>query len=182
MQFPNCPAIERGRNAQTGRRARRSASPFEACAERNRPDHQIEKPHEIYHRVKFAPSPRNHATRDALTRIARGICLHVVRFGMNHQCGAAITEEGIRIAAQVYVWIGNRGLRRAVRRDRDVLHVTGVMAFRVLQAMLLPLWIKVWACGLEVRRIAFCVLMKMDSMFSGRQILSVQLNGYSLAC
>jgi hypothetical protein len=42
--------------------------------------------------------------------------------------------------------------------------------------MLFAIGIEMRACGLKVRRLTLCVLMKMDSVFAGRQILDVDFD------
>lgn len=64
----------------------------------------------------------------------------------------------------------------AVGFDRDVGIVTGVVAFGIFQAMFLSIRIKVRTGGLEVRGVAFCVLMKVDGMNARRQILEIEFH------
>src|SRR5713101_6896971 len=55
----------------------------------------------------------------------------------------------------------------AVRANREVGVVTGVMAFRIFQSMLLSVRVEMRPRRLEVGGVALRVLMKVDGMFAG---------------
>ena len=63
----------------------------------------------------------------------------------------------------------------AVSADAEVHHVASVVAFGILQAVLLAVWIKVWTGGLEVGTIAFGVLMEVNAVFARRQIMKLYI-------
>src|SRR5713226_2323471 len=67
----------------------------------------------------------------------------------------------------------------AVRANREVGVVTGVMAFRIFQSMLLSVRVEMRPRRLEVGGVALRVLMKVDGMFAGGQILEIEFHPYS---
>src|SRR6266849_4509032 len=67
----------------------------------------------------------------------------------------------------------------AVRANREVGVVTGVMAFRIFQSMLLSVRVEMRPRRLEVGGVALRVLMKVDGMFAGGQILELEFHPYS---
>ena len=67
-------------------------------------------------------------------------------------------------------------LRVALRIDCDVSHVAGVMAFGIIESVLLAVGIEVRACGFEVRAIAFRILMKVNPVFTGRQTMQFEVD------
>jgi hypothetical protein len=66
----------------------------------------------------------------------------------------------------------------AVRAHGEVGIVTGVVALRTLQSMFLSVRIEMRPSRLEVRGVALRVLVKVDAMFAGRQILKIKLHAY----
>ncbi len=72
------------------------------------------------------------------------------------------------VFAERHVFILCFEMRFAVRAHGEVGVVAGMVAFGILQSMLLAIRIEVGSRGLEVRGIALRVLMKVDGMISGR--------------
>lgn len=89
---------------------------------------------------------RDGPTRNAIASISRRIRFHVVRFRMHNQRSSTITEYRVVVAGQTDVLVRDRGLGRAVRSYREVLHIAGVVTFRIFQAVLLAVGIQVSAC------------------------------------
>jgi hypothetical protein len=83
--------------------------------------------------------------------------------------------------APSHVFVFPLEMRFAVRVNREVGIVSSVVTFRIFQSMLLAIGVEMWACGLEVRGLALCILMKMDGVFAGRQILDVDFHADSRA-
>ena len=79
------------------------------------------------------------------------------------------------------VLILHRRLRGAVRFDREIRHVAGVVAIGVIEPVLLAGGIEVPAGRLEVGRIAHGVLVEVHRMFAGRQVLERQLHFHALS-
>ena len=67
--------------------------------------------------------------------------------------------------------LANPMTSRAVSTSGEILHVAGVMAFWIVQTVLLAIRIEVASGGLEVGTVALRVLMNMDGVLSRRQIL-----------
>src|SRR5581483_7199570 len=84
------------------------------------------------------------------------------------------------VIAKGYVFVDYRGLGGTLGIHREVRHVSGVVALRIVQAMLLALRIEMRTGRLEIRRIALGVLMNMDCVFPGRKILQVEANFHPL--
>ena len=76
------------------------------------------------------------AAGDAIAGVAGRIGLQIVNAGVHDQRG---------VDAHLHVGRHHRGFRRAVLEHREVVHVAGVRALGILQAVLLAL-------GIEVRR------------------------------
>src|ERR1019366_5851761 len=115
---------------------------------------------------------------DAVTRVAGRIGLHVVSLGVNHQRSAAVGEQGVGFAAgsQHDRVILYRGLRGAVGLHREIGHVPGMMAAGIEHAVLLVVRIEMRTGRLEVGRIALGVLMEVQRVLAGRQVLYVELD------
>src|SRR5450755_1104461 len=80
------------------------------------------------------------------------------------------------VAAQVDVLIFNLEMRFAVRAHREVGIVAGMVAFWILQAMLLSIGIKMRPRRLEIWGIALGILMKVDGVFAGNEILKIHFH------
>ena len=86
-----------------------------------------------------------------------------------------LKEERVRALAEGYVFVLQGDVSLAFHVNDEVLHITGVMAFGVLQAVLLGVGIEMRAGGFEVGGVALGVLMKVDAMFAGREIVKAEL-------
>ena len=63
--------------------------------------------------------------------------------------------------------------------DGEVQHVAGVMAFGILESVLLAVGVEVRARGFEVGGIALGVLVEVDAVFAGREIVELELEAYA---
>lgn len=93
---------------------------------------------------------------------------------MDDDGGAAVAEQRVRTFAKSYVFVFKAGVRLSFHIDSEVQHVAGVVAFGILQAVFLVLGIEMWPRRLEVRRIALGILMEVNRMLAGRQIMKIQ--------
>ena len=119
---------------------------------------------------------------DPVSGISRWVGLHVVRLGVNHDCGPAVAEQRMAVVAEIHILVLNGELGRSAFRDGEIRHVAGVVTFRILQSMLFVIRVKVWPGRLEVRHVTFRVLVNMDSMFPGRKISKIQPDLHALFC
>src|SRR5208282_4392458 len=119
---------------------------------------------------------RNRAAGDAVASVSRRVRLLVVSLGVHHDGRASVAIQRMAVAAEVDVFIFPLEMRFAVRPHREVGAIAGVVAFRILQSMLLPIGIEMPARGLEVRSLALRILMKVYGMFAGRQILEIDFH------
>jgi hypothetical protein len=122
----------------------------------------------------------DHATGDAGARIARGIALHVVRTRVDHQRGSTVAENRMGVVAH-----GNSGrnhgrLRRPIRSHREIRHVARVRTIRILQPMLLHVWVQVWTRGSERRTFALRRCVYVDPVIAGHKIHQVEANAHAL--
>ncbi len=124
---------------------------------------------------------RNHAAGDAVSGVARGIGLLVVGLGVDNERCTAITEYRVAVVAPVDILIKNMEMRFAVRTRGEVGVVAGVVALRILQSMFLSVRIEMRPGRLEVGGVAFRILMKMDGMLAGRQILKIEIHFHSFS-
>src|ERR1700678_4030311 len=113
----------------------------------------------------------NYAAGDAVAGVAGGIGLHVVGFGVDHDRSAAIAEQRVGAVGESYIFILKGGVGFAAGVHGQVEHVAGVMAFGILEAVFLALRIEMRAGGFEVGAVTFCVLMDMDPVVAGREIV-----------
>ena len=118
---------------------------------------------------------RDYAAGYAVAGVAGGIGLHVVGFGVNDDCGAAVAEERVGAVAESYVFVIEFRGSFAFGVDGEVQHVAGVMAFGILQAVLLGVGIEMRAGGFEVGGIALGILMKVDSVLAGWEAVQAKL-------
>ena len=86
----------------------------------------------------------DHATGNAVSSVPRRIGLHIVRLGMNHQGGATITEQRVAVVPQGDIFVQHFELGAALRVHREIVHIAGMVAFGILQAML-------FSIGIEMR-------------------------------
>jgi hypothetical protein len=100
---------------------------------------------------------------------------------VNHDGGTAIAEKRVGVVAESNVVIFHFPVGFAFRVDGKVLHVSGVVAFRIFESVLLALRIEMSAGGLEVGTVALGSLMKVDGVLAGRQIVKMKLQGDALS-
>src|SRR6476660_3339877 len=87
----------------------------------------------------------DHPARDAISRISCRIGLQVISLGMNDQGGTAVAEKRVAVISESDIRVQHFQLGTPIRLHGEVVHIAGVMAFRILQAVLLSLGIKMWA-------------------------------------
>src|SRR5271170_4182560 len=117
----------------------------------------------------------DYAAGYAVAGVAGGIGLHVVGFCVDDDRRAAVAEERVRAVAQGYVGVLEGSIGFAVGADGQVQHVAGVMAFGVLQSVLLAVGIEVRACGFKIGSIALGVLVDVDAVLAGREVVKSKL-------
>ncbi len=83
----------------------------------------------------------------------------------------------MRAVAEGYVFVLDGRIGFAFHVNDEVLHVTGVVAFRIVESVLLAIRIEMRAGGFEVWRIALGTLMEVDGVLAGRQIVEMKLEG-----
>ena len=94
---------------------------------------------------------------------------------MNYDAGAAVAEDRVGAVAESYVFVIEFGGGFAFGVDSEVQHVAGVMAFGILEAVLLGVGIEMRASGFEVGGIAFGILMEVDGVLAGRKAVKMKL-------
>ena len=100
---------------------------------------------------------------------------------MDDQRCAAIAEDRVTaVILPIHIFRKDLRLRHAIRAHGNVLYVAGMVTFRILKAVLLAFGIEMRASGFEIWRIAFCVLVNVDCVFSRRQIMQVELDYHPL--
>ena len=77
------------------------------------------------------------------------------------------------VGAQVHVFVLYGGRRFAHWVHGEVRHIPGMMSFRVLKPVLLPIRIEMRARRFEVWRIALGILMNMNRVLAGRKALQL---------
>jgi hypothetical protein len=117
----------------------------------------------------------DHAAGYAVAGVAGGIGLHVVGFGVDDDRGPAVAEERVRALAESYVFILKSSVGFTFHVDGEVLHVTGVVAIGIIEAVLLSVGIEMRAGGLEIGSVALGTLMKMDGVLARRKIVKLKL-------
>ena len=96
---------------------------------------------------------------------------------MDHQCGSTIAENGILRCPKRQVRVSNNHvLGFAIVIDDEIRYVSRVWTLRVIKAMLLAFRIEMRAGGFEVRGIAPGILVNMQGMLTGRQIVNIQFD------
>ncbi len=114
---------------------------------------------------------------DAIARVPGGIGLHVVGFRVNNDGGAAVAEERVGAVAEGHVFVFHGGIGFALHIDCEVQHVAGVVAFGVIEPVLFAVGIEMRPGGLEVGRIALRILMEVNGVLAGRQVVKMKLQG-----
>ena len=100
---------------------------------------------------------------------------------MDHQRGSSVGEHRVRAFSQRHIGVSDGHLGFAGVVNDDVLHITSVRTFRIVEPVLPALWVEMRTGRLEVRGITFRILMKMDGVLSGRYAVQVELDLNSLA-
>ena len=121
---------------------------------------------------------------DAVSRISRRVGLQVISLGMNDQGGAAIAEKRVAVISESYIRVQHFQLGTPIGLHDEIVHITGVMAFRILQAVLLSLRIEMRAGRFEIGRIALCLAVEVQSVLPWRQVMKVEFHEYpgQLSC
>src|SRR5437588_3300871 len=119
---------------------------------------------------------------DPVSGISRWVGLHVVRLGVNHDCGPAVAEQRMAVVAEIHILVLNGELGRSAFRDGEIRHVAGVVTFRILQSMLFVIRVKVWPGRLEVRHVSLGVVLIMDGVLPGPLISLMQSDLTALCC
>jgi hypothetical protein len=83
------------------------------------------------------------------------------------------------VAAEVHIFAVGLHFGFAVCVDREIRVIAGMMAFRIVEAMLLAIRIEVRSGGFEVGRGATRVLMKVDGMFARGKIFEIEFHSHS---
>ncbi len=117
-----------------------------------------------------------HSTGDAVTGVSSRIGFHVVGLGMDNECRSPIGENGVVVLLPIHISVGRLRFRFAVSVHGEVLHVAGVMAVRIIKPVLLVVRIEMGTRRLEIRWITPCILVNVDGMLSGWQIMHVELD------
>ncbi len=94
---------------------------------------------------------------------------------MNYQRRAATSEQRIRIVAEIYFHISHRRNRSPVLIDDEIIHVTGMRTFRILEPMFFRIRIEMRSGSFESRTFTLGKLMEVDCMRARRKILQVKL-------
>jgi hypothetical protein len=117
----------------------------------------------------------NHSAGYAVAGVAGGIGFVVVGFGVDDDSGAAVAEQRVRAFAESYVLVLHGCIGIAFCIDGKVPHIAGVVAFGIIESVLLAFRIEMRASGFKVRAIALWVLMKVDGVLARRKIVKVKL-------
>jgi len=89
--------------------------------------------------------------------------------------GASVAEERVGAVAEGYVAIlESDSVGLALDTDGEVSHVAGVVAFGIIESVLLALRIEMRTGGFEIGRIALGVLMEVDGVLAGRQVVEME--------
>jgi hypothetical protein len=96
---------------------------------------------------------------------------------MNHERRATAGEDRIGPSANRYAFVRHGGFRGPIGRNGEVVHVAGVWALGILQAVLLVLRIEMPPGRREIRRITLGRLMDMNPVFASWKILQIQRDG-----
>jgi len=102
---------------------------------------------------------------------------------MNHQRGAAASEDGITSVAERHPRIFDGELRRTVRFHREIRHVTRVRlrGHGVVYAVVCVAGIEVPSRRGKRGTFTFCSGVDMEGMFARRKALEVQRDLHALA-
>ncbi len=101
---------------------------------------------------------------------------------MDHQSCSAIAEHGMRAGDKTHVFVDDHKLGLAFLVDGEIVHVARVRAVGILQAVLLAVGVEVRAGGLEIGRVALCILVDMDSVLPWGKLLEIELDLDAFGC
>ena len=91
-----------------------------------------------------------------------------------------IAENRVTVVAQRHIRRNHCCLGSAIRTNSEILHIACVRSLRVLQPVMLAVWIEMRTSGSESRGIAFRNLVNVDRVLAGRQILEIQFNVHTM--
>ena len=138
-----------------------------ALGQQRRPSHINFATHELL---------RDYAAGDAVPGVAGGIRLVVVGFGVDDYRRTAVAEQRVGAVAQCYIVVQHLySIDSALSIDREIAHITSVVAFGIIESVLLTFRIEMWTGGFEVWAIALRVLMKVDSVLARWEIMKFKL-------
>ena len=90
---------------------------------------------------------------------------------MDHDRCPSVAEERVRTVAERDIVILQFRPGGSFGIDVKIFHVAGMVPFRIFQPVFFALRIKMWPRRLKVRPVALGILVEMNRMFSGRQVL-----------
>ena len=94
---------------------------------------------------------------------------------MDDDGSAAVAKERVWAIGEGDVVVFERHVSFAFYVDDEILHVAGVVALGIFESVLFAVRIEMRAGGFEVGCIALRVLMEVDGMLAGREIVQVEL-------
>lgn len=94
---------------------------------------------------------------------------------MDYDGGAAVAKERVGITAEGYICVLEFGVGFAFCVNGKVFHVAGVVAFGIIESVLLAVRIEMGASGFEIRGIALGILMEVNGVLAGGKIVKVKL-------
>ncbi len=115
---------------------------------------------------------------DAVAGVAGGVGLHVVSLFVNDDGSAAVGDDAVRCGGvEGDVVDVEGGLAEVAFTDDYILReVAGMMAHRVLEAVLLVVGVEVGASGLEVRTVAQGFGVDVNAMLANGEVLEVKFD------
>jgi len=117
----------------------------------------------------------DYAAGDAISGSAGGVGLVIVGFGVDNDGGAAVAEERMGVGAEGYIFVLEFGVGFAFGVDGKIFHVAGVVAFGIIESVLFGVGIEMRTGGFEIRGIALGILMEVNGVHAGGEIVKVQL-------
>src|SRR5687767_10105130 len=100
---------------------------------------------------------------------------------MDNQGCAAVSEERTVIRSHVDVLIGHRRIRGSVFLHHEIIHVAGVRALRILQAVFFRVRIKMFSGSFKRWTFTLTKLVEVDGVGTRRKVFQIQLNSYAFA-
>ena len=93
-----------------------------------------------------------------------------------------LREDRVAVIAHRHSWRDHRRLAGSIRADREIRHVAGVRAFRILQSVMLHVRVKMAAGRGERRAFAFRDRVHVNGVLARRKIHQVEFNVHALRC